>query len=131
MINAEIQALVAYFHENTPQDATFLAVVPPEEAEWFPYFVQRTPLVASWGSEWNGTYPQRLGLVLRVSDCAAAQDLSCLDAVVEKSGQSPNYIITHQATENLNAALLKSHRASEAYQNERFIVWEFSQQQIP
>src|SRR5262249_47603939 len=53
--NASLQT-ASFVKENTDPNATFLFIGRINEAEWFPYLLDRTPVFAPWGGEWKGTY---------------------------------------------------------------------------
>ncbi len=101
--------LAGWVAQNTPPDSTYLLVPQSvEEAEWFPYLLRRTPLVASWGSEWTGDFSRQLSLLNQIQDCRENASYTCLQKVIDAVGQRPDYLITDAAPPELVSALQQS-----------------------
>jgi hypothetical protein len=92
-ISQETISLATWFHQNTPDDATFIALGPPAQSEWMAYLLQRTPLIGRWGSEWLGTYDTAAQIGDRAESCYTAQDWPCVEQLLTAGGLEPNYIV--------------------------------------
>ncbi len=83
-----------WFQTNTPPKATFaFASNQHDLAEWLIYLTRRTPLIAAWGAEWTGQFPQQARLFGRMAQCSVGQSYSCLVDLFRSMGQEPDYII--------------------------------------
>ncbi|HNT54482.1 MAG TPA: hypothetical protein PKG95_07205 [Anaerolineaceae bacterium] len=124
LIKTETMDLAAYVRSRTDQVAVFLVVAAAEEAEWFPYLLQRIPAAASWGGEWLGSYARQLELVSRLAECKKTDSPACLYDVLGELPNPPDVIITPADTPTINQNLAADPAWSKSYQNERYILWE-------
>jgi hypothetical protein len=85
--------LSQWFHQNTPDHATFIALGPPPQSEWMPYLLRRTPLIGVWGSEWLGTYDTAARITDEAETCYSRQDQQCVERLLVQWGLEPDYII--------------------------------------
>jgi len=122
-IKAETLDLADYVKTQTNPDDVFLIVAEAEEAEWFPYLLQRTPAAASWGAEWSGNYAQQLEQVSKIAECQKTDSFACLTESLQGLSVPPDLLITHLNTPNINQNLSDAPAWSLVYQNERYILW--------
>lgn len=118
--------MAEWFQSNTQSDSTFLRITSSsEEAEWYPYLLRRTPVLASWGSEWTGDYQRQYGLVNQIVECSINQSLTCINDTTQKINVQPQYIITNTAQDQLNLSILQSAEWIKRYDNPDYVVWEY------
>ena len=122
-IKAETLDLADYVKTQTNPDDVFLIVAEAEEAEWFPYLLQRTPAAASWGAEWSGNYAQQLEQVSKIAECQKTDSFACLTESLQGLSAPPDLLITHLNTPIINQNLSDAPAWSVVYQNERYILW--------
>jgi len=123
VINQSSMDISKHVKSNTPKESTYLIVAEFDEAEWFPYLLERTPAIASWGGEWIGTYQEQMGLLLEVIHCKEVQSAFCLEDVIIQLPDMPNYLITHTNDTELNKGLMAQELWIENYRNDRYVVW--------
>ncbi len=123
VLTPDAYRVAGFFQQKTQAGSTFLLAAGVEESEWFPYLLQRTPLVASWGAEWTGAYAAQLGYVLEVVKCEEKQSLSCLDGVFAEVGRQPDYLITHTSSDTLTTQIEGNVKWQKVYQDGTYLVW--------
>jgi len=123
VINQSAFDLANYVKINTPSEHKYLIVSGPDEAEWFPYLLQRVPVVASWGGEWIGNYNQHLGWVLEVAQCQKIESYICLAGLIEQFPAQPDLLITHPADSIMNRQIQITGSWIELYSNQEYILW--------
>ncbi len=116
--------LAEFVKENTSNQSSYLLIAQPEEAEWFPYLLERNPVAASWGGEWKGTYDQQLSWVLEIVHCKDIGSFSCIETLMNQFPVLPDLLITLYPDSEINQQIKRSNTWQERYQNERFILWE-------
>ena len=122
-ISEETLKLSSYVKESTSPDSTFLVVAGPNEAEWFPYLFKRNPVVGHWGSEWTDNYSEQIGYIYRVQECELKQDANCLENLLLEFPETPDFLITHNASEKLNKGIQGSNSWRIGYKNDDYILW--------
>jgi hypothetical protein len=122
-ISAETYTLAAFIQTETPSSATYVISSGPDEAEWFPYLLERTPVIASWGGEWRGTYPDQVSNLLNIMDCDEKQSLPCLEGLFDNIQSHPYLLITHTDRAQLTQQIEESGSWQKIYQNARYFVW--------
>ena len=123
VISTEIITLGQWFQENTPETSTFLRMSnSPEEIEWYPYFLQRTPILGSWGSEWTGNYHHQLGLVGQLTGCSTQMGYDCLGDLITAIGEKPDYLITNKGMAKMNEEAAQNGWGI-VYESGQYIVW--------
>ena len=125
VINKYSFKLAAYVKEETPADTQYLMVASPNEAEWFPYLLSRTPVIGNWGGEWLGNYHKNLEWVLGISDCNENQSYKCISDWISKFEDKPNIIITKSAKNVLTARMLVANDLELLYENKEYLVWHY------
>lgn len=116
-------ALAEVVQELTPSEDTYLVLAGATEAEWFPYLLRRTPVAASWGSEWTGQYSTQLGYVLMVEECAGRPSAQCLAAAIAEFPHQPDYLITHSDAGELTNELAEDSQWKMRYENQTYVLW--------
>jgi hypothetical protein len=124
-IKASTFEMTRYLRPYSPVKATYLALLPQDEAEWLPYLMRRQPVIAQWGSEWLGNYDQQTKLMLQARSCQKSQDLVCVENFIESLGQSPYYLISLRTDRRLMDALTAEGGWKLIYQNDRYLVWSY------
>jgi len=123
VINSSSLEVANYIRTNTPDDYTYLIVAQADEAEWFPYLLQRVPVVASWGGEWKGTYSQHLGWIHEVIYCKETGSLRCLEKTINQLPIKPDLLITHADDIQINSDLQLYNSWNELFKNEKYVIW--------
>lgn len=113
-----------YIRTNTPDDFTYLIVAQADESEWFPYLLQRVPVIASWGGEWKGTYSQHLGWIYEVMYCKEIGSSLCLEKTITQLPNKPNLLITHVDDFKINTELRLYNSWKELFTNDKYVVWK-------
>jgi hypothetical protein len=121
-INEDTFPLADFIIENTPTDARYLLIADHDEAEWFPYLLQREPMISHWGSEWLGTYDEQVGLFVRVLSCRAEQSMDCLENLIKDIGK-PDFLITKKEDVALNHLLGAKYESRVYSEFEAYLVW--------
>jgi hypothetical protein len=115
--------LAEHIQDFFPKNGKYLALVVQDEAEWFPYLFQKEPLVSQWGSEWLGTYNQQTHLMALFRDCQRQQDWSCVEGIIDRTGNFPDGMITYVRDKKLNKQLTNTIQWEQVYENNRYMVW--------
>jgi len=114
-----------YISSETPAQSQYLFIADFNEAEWFPYLAQRTPIIAPWGGEWLGNLEEQTTLFYDSFACARAADLPCLEDAITRSGRSPDYFIMMKKKYRPLIALLEDTNGWEKlYNNREYQVWQ-------
>ena len=114
-----------YLSSETPEKSTYLFIADYNEAEWFPYLAQRTPIIAPWGGEWLGNLEEQSILFYKTFECAYAADLPCLNDVILRSGNTPTYfIIMKKKYRPLLNLLEHTDGWKRIYNNREYQVWQ-------
>jgi len=122
---------MAWAETHTEPGAEF--VVLGDAAEWFPYFADRTVLVAPWGVEWKSAdrYQRQLALYRSVSTCG---DAACVTRSLRRSDYRPDYLyvptseymvrgFVNEAPEGLHRSLVASDGYQLRYENDGVLVF--------
>ena len=113
----------AFVRENTEPDATYLFIGRINEAEWFPYLFDRTPVFAPWGSEWKGTYAEQSEILVALRDCELQKDWTCMEEILQEENVFPDLLVIPN-----KRWLIEDIRDARAwhllYDDERYLVWE-------
>lgn len=108
--------------ETDPAD-TYLYIGKINEAEWFPYLLERDPVFALWGSEWKGNYAEQLQILIDLRACQNEKNWTCVEALLRANNAHPNLLIA--PNQRWLFLQIKDTRAWDlVYENERYQVWE-------
>jgi hypothetical protein len=125
-ISQETMSLSTWFHRNTPEDATFIALGPPAQSEWMPYLLQRMPLIGVWGSEWLGTYDTAAETGAQAENCYNAQDWNCVELLLAQRGLEPDYIVVFKPPGPSTLEDQMASRYPTAFQDAQAVVFSYS-----
>lgn len=81
------EAAMHWVSGHTDPSATFYVI--GDEAEWFPYYTNRSIAVSPWGTEWTPHFRKEVNLYLTGSACTS---LTCLEGKITASGTTPQYV---------------------------------------
>lgn len=113
----------SFVRDNTDPSATYLFVGKINEAEWFPYLLNRTPVFSLWGSEWKGTYAQQAEILIELRNCEIQKSWPCMESLQQKHSVSPDLLVV--PNKRWLIVQLKDTKAwSILYTGERYVVWE-------
>lgn len=93
-----------------------------QEAEWLPYFLEMTPSVGPWGSEWLDYAPKQTG-TMAVAGCHEKQSFSCVKQTMSDLNLHPDFLVTF-AHEKINDDIKLDQNWREVMTNDRYILWE-------
>jgi hypothetical protein len=86
-IDSDDVEAMEWARQNTPEDSMFLVI--GEASEWFPYFAERTTMVVTRGTEWNGKRSHMRSLRARLGDCLTAE---CITEVTKRNSLNSDYL---------------------------------------
>lgn len=113
----------SFVRDNTDPKATYLFVGKINEAEWFPYLLNRTPVFSLWGSEWKGTYAQQAEILIELRNCEIQKSWACMESLQQEHAVSPDLLVV--PNKRWLILQLKDTKAwSIIYTGERYVVWE-------
>ncbi|HSR29190.1 MAG TPA: glycosyltransferase family 39 protein, partial [Anaerolineae bacterium] len=95
-ISEDTQEISMWFDQNTPSEATFIALGAEDQVEWMPYLLRRTPRIGGWGSEWLGTYYSAAAIGWEADSCYNRQSWRCVTELLTRRAIEPNYLIVLQ-----------------------------------
>ncbi len=115
--------MAKFVREETNPAQTYLYIGKINEAEWFPYLLERTPVFALWGSEWKGNYAEQLQTLIDLRACQMQKDWPCIESLLLVKDARPDLLVA--PNQRWLFQQLKDTRAWEViYENERYLVWE-------
>ncbi len=123
LISADSLKLAEFVQSSTSPSSRYLMITQPEEAEWFPYLTRRVPVIASWGSEWTGTYAQHLGWVFEIANCQKQQSYECVNQILTQLPTQPDLLITHTNDSLLNAQIRHETSWQELTSSDAYVLW--------
>jgi hypothetical protein len=123
MIDKSSLQTASFVRENTEPDTAYLFIGRINEAEWFPYLSDRTPVFGPWGSEWKGTYAGQSEIVLALRACETQRSWACMEDIQQKQSVSPRLLIIPNWGW-LIQQIRETHTWDLLYKNERYLVWE-------
>ncbi len=126
LIQSDSLTLAEFIQTQTPPETKYLVVADTTEAEWYPYLFRREPVAASWGGEWQGTYPEHLGYLLQIIECQENGSANCLQNVMSVLPKKADLVITHTGNTLLNENISSFLLWETLYQNQEYIVWKTS-----
>jgi len=115
----------SFVKQNTEPSATYLFIGRVNEAEWFPYLLDRTPVFAMWGSEWKGTYARQLEILIALRECQLQKSWACMEAIQQEQSVSPTLLVGPNSRWLVQQ--IKDTRAWDPiYTDELYVVWKKS-----
>lgn len=115
--------MAKFVQEQTRPAQTYLYIGKINEAEWFPYLLDRTPVFALWGSEWKGDYARQLQILIDLRACQAQKDWDCLENLQRANNVSPDLLIGPNQRW-LVLQIKETRQWNPLYTDERYQVWE-------
>lgn len=122
-INHYSLEMASFVRANTDPDATYLFVGRINEAEWFPYLLDRTPVFALWGSEWKGTYDRQEQILIALRACQLEKDWACMEAILQNESASPDLLVVPNSRW-LMLQIKDTHAWDRIYMDETYAVWQ-------
>jgi hypothetical protein len=116
-------AVGQYIQKNTLPRSSYLLMAGPNEAEWFPYLLQRRPLASKWGAEWLGTYDEQSSLVSSINYCHRSQDLGCIRDL-HLPIQSTDVLVTLKGDKELSGELEGLPTCRQMAAIGQYLVWK-------
>lgn len=115
--------MAKFTRQETAPAQTYLYIGKINEAEWFPYLLERTPVFAPWGSEWKGNYAEQLQSLIDLRACQNEKDWPCIEALLTAKNARPDLLIV--PNQRWLFQQIKETRAWQViFENERYQVWE-------
>lgn len=115
--------MAKFTRQETDPAQTYLYIGKINEAEWFPYLLERTPVFAPWGSEWKGNYAEQLQTLIDLRACQMNKDWPCIEALLAAKSAHPDLLIA--PNQRWLFQQIRETRAWEViFENERYQVWE-------
>lgn len=121
-INAQSLKMADFVRENTDSDATYLFIGKINEAEWFPYLFDRTPVFAQWGSEWKGEYDRQSEILVALRGCQLEKSWPCMEAIRQENSVSPDLLVIPNKRW-LVQAVTKTEDWDRIYRDDLYLVW--------
>jgi hypothetical protein len=122
-INQSSLEMASFVKANTDSDVTYLFVGRINEAEWFPYLLDRTPVFALWGSEWKGTYAEQLEILNGLRECQLEKDWACMEKIQDQHSVSPDLLIVPNR-QWLVRQIKDTKNWNRLYIDEFYLVWQ-------
>jgi hypothetical protein len=122
-INEQSLKMADFVRRNTDQDATYLFVGKINEAEWFPYLFDRTPVFAQWGSEWKGDYTRQSEILVALRECQLEKSWPCIDAIRQENAVSPGLLVIPNKNW-LVRAVTATEEWDRIYKDDLYLVWK-------
>jgi hypothetical protein len=108
---------------ETSPEAAYLYIGKINEAEWFPYLLDRTPVFALWGSEWKGNYAQQSDALIALRECQLKKDWPCMEDLQRQRNVAPDLLIGPNQRW-LAMQIKDTHAWQTIYTDERYLVWK-------
>lgn len=122
-VDAQSLQAASFVRNNTDPNASYLFVGKINEAEWFPYLFDRTPVFSPWGSEWMGTYAEQSQILIALRECELQKDWVCMENIEQRENVSPSLLVIPN-----KRWLIQDVRGTDTwdllYRDERYLVWE-------
>lgn len=115
--------MAKFVRQETDPAQTYLYIGRINEAEWFPYLLERMPVFALWGSEWKGNYAEQLQTLEDLRACQVKKDWPCIESLLLEKDAHPGLLIA--PNQRWLFQQIKDTRAWDViYENERYQAWE-------
>lgn len=117
--------MASFVRQNADPTATYLFIGRVNEAEWFPYLFDRTPVFAMWGSEWKGTYARQLEILIALRECQLQKSWACMEDIQQEQSVFPTLLVGPNSRW-LMQQIKDTHAWDLIYIDELYIVWKRS-----
>ncbi|HAV76645.1 MAG TPA: hypothetical protein DCX53_04745 [Anaerolineae bacterium] len=121
-IDSDSLEVAAFVKNNTDPEATYLFVGKINEAEWFPYLLDRTPVFSPWGSEWKGTYAEQSDILINLRGCELHKDWACMEKIQHTQQVSPSLLVVPNKRW-LVQQIQSTNAWNRIFANNRYSVW--------
>jgi asparagine N-glycosylation enzyme membrane subunit Stt3 len=115
--------MAQFVREETDPNVDYYYIGKINEAEWFPYLLDRAPVIGIWGSEWKGTYAEQLEIMIAMRACQNDKDWGCMQSLLEQHNANPGLLIG-PANRWLELEIRETREWEVIYRDERYLVWE-------
>lgn len=115
--------MAQFVREETDLNVDYYYIGKINEAEWFPYLLDRTPVIGIWGSEWKGTYAEQLETMIAMRACQNDKDWACMQSLLDQQNANPDLLIG-PANRWLELEIRDTREWDVIYRDERYLVWE-------
>ena len=122
-INAQSLKMADFIRKNTDPGATYLFIGKINEAEWFPYLFDRTPVFAQWGSEWKGEYDRQSEILVALRGCQLEKSWPCMQTIQQENSVSPDLLVIPNKRW-LVQAVTKTEDWDRIYKDDLYLVWK-------
>jgi 4-amino-4-deoxy-L-arabinose transferase-like glycosyltransferase len=122
-INGQSLKMADFVRRNTDPDATYLFIGKVNEAEWFPYLFDRTPVFAQWGSEWKGEYARQSEILVALRGCQLEKSWPCMEAIQQENSVSPDLLVIPNKRW-LVQAVTDTKAWDRIYKDDLYLVWK-------
>ena len=111
--------------QNSSPEENYFIYADYQEAEWFPYFSGRTPVFAHWAHEWQGNLGEQADLLYENFACGQSADLDCVENIMLRAGQQPEYLIIMKGKYGqLIEKLSEGDDWKRLYNNREYQIWQ-------
>jgi hypothetical protein len=122
-IDAHSIVMAQFVRAHTDGAQTYLYIGRINEAEWFPYLLERAPIFALWGSEWKGIYAEQLQVLIDLRACQNEKSWYCIQNLLTQHETDPDLLIGPNRSW-LETQIKDTRAWNLIYSNERYLVWE-------
>jgi hypothetical protein len=121
----DITNLARWFQNNTSENASYLFIANSVNyAENMPFFIDRTPVIAPWGSEWTSSYNNQKSMYSSLLNCVQQNSIACVYSLLQQKNLSPDYLITFNDNSVLTQDIGESSAWQKIYNNPKFLVYK-------
>ena len=122
-INGQSLKMASFVRENTDPAATYLFIGRINEAEWFPWLFDRTPVFAPWGSEWKGEYAEQSEILTALRECQLNKSWTCMEDIQQEQSVSADLLVIPNKRW-LVLAIKDTKAWDPIYEDELYLVWQ-------
>jgi hypothetical protein len=113
-----------WVQDNSNKDASYLLLSGSHDlSEWFPYLSHRTPDIAYWGSEWNGTYLLEQSYFQNLRECMEDESSSCVYHLIDIADIDPDLMILPEGATWIYEEIASRSNWTLVYDQAGFIVF--------
>jgi hypothetical protein len=123
----DMTTLSNWFQKNTSEKASYLLISISSAygyTENMPFFIERTPVILPWGSEWTDSYNIQRTMSSDLDDCILQESFTCVYSLLEQMNLSPDYLITYNEDTKLTQDIRDGSIWREVYINPTFVVYK-------
>jgi len=124
-IDGHALRMASFVKHNSDPAAMYLFIGKINEAEWFPYLFDRTPVFAMWGSEWKGTYARQSEILIALRECQLQKSWACMEDIQQEQSVFPTLLVGPNSRW-LMQQIKDTHAWDLIYTDELYMVWKRS-----